>query len=203
MFSGIVEATSPLLSLKKSRQVLRIVLKRPKIFKSLKEGESISVDGVCLTLEKFNSQKMWFTLGPETLKITKWNEKNLTSKVFNLEKSLTLESVVGGHLMTGHIDGLSCVKKIKTKGASKLLTLTVPTKYKKFFWKKGYIGLNGLSLTINGVKGNCLEICLIPKTLELSNISLVKQGDFLNFESDYIARIVVHSVKKISANRKS
>ena len=193
MFSGIVETTSISLSVQKSKQILRLALKRPKSFKSLKEGESISVDGVCLTLENFNSKKMVFALGPETLKITKWNEKKLKNKVFNLEKSLTLESALGGHLMTGHIDGLSCVKKIRTQGASKFLTLTVPAKYKRFFWKKGYIGLNGLSLTINGVKGNCLEVCLIPKTLELSNISLVKQGDFLNFELDYFTRIVVHN----------
>ncbi len=196
MFSGIVETTTLSLNVQKSKQILQIALKRPKSFKSLKEGDSLSVDGVCLTLEKFDSKKMFFDIGLETLKITKWNKKKLENKIFNLERSLTLKSALGGHLMTGHIDGLAHVKKVKKKGASTLLSLEIPTKYKKFFWKKGYIGLNGLSLTINEIKGNCLEVCLIPKTLKLTNISLVKEGGFLNFEVDYFTRIVVHSFKK-------
>ncbi len=195
MFSGLVEATASFLSVQKSQQVLRVALNRPKSFKSLKEGESIAVDGVCLTLESFDSKKMLFALGAETLKITKWNEKKLKNKVFNLEKSLTLKSALGGNLMTGHIDGLAQVKEIKKKGESRLLSLTIPIKYKKFFCKKGYIGLNGISLTINEINGCHLEVCLIPKTLKLTNIHLVKQGDFLNFEVDYFTRITVNYLK--------
>ncbi|MGI9548915.1 MAG: riboflavin synthase, partial [Bdellovibrionales bacterium] len=99
MFSGIIEAVSPCVSAKASSNNLQLTLKRPKSFKSLQEGASIAVDGICLTLESFNSQKMVFSLGPETLSITGWNAKNCKNKELNLERSLSLQSALGGHIM--------------------------------------------------------------------------------------------------------
>lgn len=193
MFSGLVEQTSLALELKSTKHLIRLVLKRPASFDSLKEGESICVDGLCLTLEKFNAEKMVFALGPETLKIINWTPEKLKDKIFNLERSITLQSTIGGHLLTGHVDGLALVKQIKKQGESLIVQIQVPSKFKNFFWEKGYIALNGVSLTVNKVKDRTLELCFIPKTLKMTNLSYIKKGDLLNFELDYMSRFFIHA----------
>lgn len=195
MFSGLVEQTTSALEVKATDHLLKLTLKRPSSFKSLQEGESICVNGVCLTLESFDESKMLFSLAVETLKITKWTAEDLKNKTFNLEASLTLQKAVGGQLLTGHVDGLAEVKEIKEKGDSRILKVQVPRRFKDFFWSKGYIALNGVSLTINKVRGQTLELCLIPKTLELSNLSQIKVGELLNFEVDYASRAFVSGAK--------
>ena len=191
MFSGLIEEVSSVLKVESQKNLLRVWIKRPKSFSKIKEGDSICVDGVCLTLEKFDKQKMQFGLAPETLKITKWTAKNLKNKAVNLERSLSLQSALGGHLTTGHVDGLATVTSVKKKGESKIVKLRIPKGHSQSFWKKGYITLNGTSLTINEAKGSTIELCLIPKTLNLTNLNLVKKGDLLNFEVDYFTRILV------------
>ena len=190
MFSGLIQATTTPIKVSLLQECLQLELKRPQSFKSLKEGESIAVDGLCLTLEKFDSQKMIFKLSVETLKITKWTPQKLKNRTFNLERSLTLKQALGGHLLTGHIDGLARVMSAKKKGKSLILKVKIPSSYKPFFTKKGYIALNGLSLTVNKTQNSSVEVCLVPKTLKLTSLSQVKKGDLLNFEVDYLARIV-------------
>lgn len=192
MFSGLVEQTSPVLEAKAQSHFIQLVLERPSAYVSLKEGESVSVDGICLTLENFDKERMTFSLGPETLKITGWTLEKLKNKNVNLERSLTLQSAIGGHLLTGHVDGLALVKQVKKEGRSLIVQIEVPKEFKNFFLKKGYIALNGVSLTINDLKKGSLELCLIPKTLQLTNLSHIKIGDWLNFEVDYISRFFVH-----------
>ena len=197
MFSGLVEQMSPVLEVRAKSKIIELLLKRPEDYSSLKEGESISVDGVCLTLESFDEEKMAFSLGPETLKITGWTSENLKNKVFNLERSITMQSVLGGHLLTGHLDGLAVVKQVEKQGDSFIVQLEVPKEFKNFFFRKGYIALNGVSLTVNELKERCLEICLIPKTLELTNLSHIKKGDLLNFEVDYISRFFTYNFQNV------
>lgn len=193
MFSGLVDQTSLAVHVKSLSKSIRLALERPLAYKSLKEGESLCMDGICLTLESFNKKTMSFTLGPETLKITKWTPQKIKKKVFNLERSLSLQSMVGGHLLTGHVDGLALVQKVEKQGESLLVQVKVPLEFKPFFWKKSYIALNGVSLTVNDVQGACISLCLIPKSLELTNLSYIKEGDCLNFEVDYMSRLFVHS----------
>ena len=195
MFTGLVEETSPVLQAELKGEIMGLSLKRPSSFQNLKEGESVSIDGLCLTLESFNEEKINFSLGPETLKITGWTLDKLKGKTVNLERSLTLQSAVGGHFLTGHVDGLALVKKIKKQAESLRVQIQMPKGFKKFFWKKGYIALNGVSLTINKTKGRILEIGLIPQTLKRTNLSAVKEGDLLNFEADYISRALAHNNK--------
>ena len=194
MFSGLVTAKSSVLEVKECESLLELVLKRPYNFKELKTGESIAVDGVCLTLKSFDEQSMAFDLGPETLQVTGWTAGKIKSKVFNLEPSLTLRSAVGGQVLTGHVDGLTVVAQSKKQGESCLLTVQIPKKYRKFIWEKGYLALNGVSLTVNKMKRAKIDICLIPETLKRTNLSLVKEGDSLNFEVDYMARSSIHVI---------
>ena len=195
MFSGLVTAKSSVLEVKQSEFLFQLILKRPDSFKELKTGESLSVDGVCLTLKSFDKQSITFDLGPETLKITQWTNEKIKNKIFNLEQSLSLQSAIGGQILTGHVDGLAVVTQIKEKGESWLLTVQIPLKFKKFIWEKGYLALNGVSLTINKVKQLNIEICLIPETLKRTNLSLIEKGDKLNFEVDYMARSSIHAIQ--------
>ena len=192
MFSGLVEQTSSVFKVSKKEDLLQLKLERPSSFPSVQTGDSFCVDGLCLTLESFDKQSLAFSLGPETLKITGWTPQKIKNKTVNLERSLTLQSALGGHFLTGHIDGLAQVQKLEKKGKSLLLTVLIPGPFKKFFWKKGYIALNGVSLTVNKIKGRSLEVCLIPETLKRSNLSQVKEGDDLNFEVDYLSRFFIH-----------
>ncbi len=196
MFSGIIEAASRPLEVQASKHLIRLTLKKPASFKSLREGESISVDGACLTLESFNSKKMVFAMGPETLKATGWTARKLRGKLMNLERSLTLQKAVGGHLITGHVDGLALVTSLKKRGESLIAKIKIPEDFSLFFWKKAYIALNGVSLTVNQAKDPFLEVCLIPKTLELTNLRELKEGVRLNFEADYMARPMIAAFQK-------
>lgn len=182
---------APVLKVREQDHRLQISLKRPDSFRSLKQGESISLDGVCMTLEGFDEGHLRFSAAPETLQITGWNLENLKGRTFNLERSLTLQSAVGGHFVTGHVEGRAKVKKITKQGESLIVQIRLPKKFKKFFWKKGFIALNGVSLTVNKIRGAVLELCLIPETLKRTNLSSLKEGDFLNFEADYMARPLV------------
>lgn len=198
MFSGIVEAAGRPLKIQASKHLIRLTLERPASFKSLREGESVSVDGVCLTLESFSSKKMVFGIGPETLKATAWTARGLRGKLMNLERALTLQKAVGGHIITGHIDGQALVSSVKKRGESLIAQIKIPEKHRLFFWKKAYIALNGASLTVSQEKGPCLEVCLIPKTLELTNLRELKKGSRLNFEVDYMARPMIAAFQKTS-----
>ena len=194
MFSGLVTAKSSVLEIKECESLLKLILKRPDSFKELNTGESIAVDGVCLTLKSFDEQGMAFDLGPETLKVTGWTAEKIKHKTFNLEPSLALQSAIGGQILTGHVDGLTVVTQAKKEGESCLLTVQIPKKFKKFIWEKGYLALNGVSLTVNKIKREKIDICLIPETLKRTNLSLVKEGDSLNFEVDYMARSSIHAI---------
>ena len=197
MFSGIVTECLPCLDCKVFEHLLRVTFPLPPAYKNLREGDSLSVDGVCLTLDTLHKKTMSFSVGPETLKITGWRESTFQERRFNMEQSLAFYQPVGGHLVAGHVDGLVEVLSCKGKGESQELTLKLPEGFQKFFWRKAYIALNGASLTVNGIKGNTLELCLIPKTLAKTNLNSLREGDRLNFEVDSLARLFVESFENI------
>ncbi len=189
MFSGRVKWVSPVLEVRLQAPILHLKIKKPPSFpSSIEEGDSLCVNGICLTLEGIEGQRLSFALSPETLKITGWTPEKLRDSTLNLEPSLTLQSAIGGHYVTGHGDGLALVKDVKKLGESRRIRIAVPKKFKSFFWDKAYIALNGVSLTVNKANGPLLDISLIPKTLKETNLSRIQKGDQLNFEVDYMSR---------------
>ena len=170
MFSGIITECLLPLGSESSDQLITVIFPRPRSYKNLKEGESISINGVCLTIDKLQKSKMTFKIGPETLKITNWNEDSFKRNHFNIERSVLFNQPFGGHFVTGHVDGLAHIISIKKKGESKILILSLPKGFQKFIWRKGYVVLNGVSLTVNRINKNKLEVCLVPKTLQETNL---------------------------------
>lgn len=192
VFTGIVEAKGKILSASLDRDLVRIVVEKPSDFQDLKIGDSVAVNGICLTVERFDSTQMVFALGAETLKITGWSPAVLLSTTVNLERSLRLGDRIHGHMVSGHVDATGEVAVIEDVGGSVKLAVRTPKSLVSFVWPKGSWAVNGVSLTINLVQNDLVEMCLIPETLLRTNLGDLKPGDKVNLEIDMMARGLVH-----------
>ena len=197
MFTGIIKSVNSILKVTEYKGEMKIQVEKPgqSDFSNLKPGDSVAVDGVCLTLEELSSNVMNFHLGYETLKITGWSKQKLQDRKVNLEPALKIGDSIGGHFVSGHVDGMAEVLSCTTKEASFLMEIKVPDKFKNYFWKKSFITLNGVSLTVNEVKRDCLFICVVPETLKRTNLLDQKPGHFLTFEVDFLSRTLVSTLK--------
>ncbi|MGE0631986.1 MAG: riboflavin synthase [Pseudobdellovibrionaceae bacterium] len=195
MFSGIIEARSPILRTENLDQAVRIFLQKPPDFTDLKLGDSIACDGVCLTLEAQTDSEIVFTAAAETIKVLKWSSQSWQSRVINLERSLRFGDRIHGHLVTGHVDSLGEVLVSETIGDSWILKTKVESSVLPFIWKKGSITLNGVSLTVNAIEDSVVEVCLIPETVKRTNLGLLKKGSWINVEPDYMAKAMMRAIE--------
>lgn len=186
MFSGIIEQTTNAKKIEKTGNSLRLHLKLPKGWK-VKKGESISIDGICSTVESLKDGKFGIYYMPETLRKVATQEISM-SHLFNLERSLTLQSLIGGHLVSGHIDTTAQLFSIKKEQDSKVMKFKINQKYTKYIIEKGSIAINGVSLTIISVGKDYLSISLIPYTLKNTNLGELEAGNLVNIELDMIAK---------------
>lgn len=197
MFSGIIEAQSKVLTHATTDQAIRIEIQRPSHFDDLRIGDSVSTNGVCLTIEKFDHEKIQFCLGVETLKLLRAGFDLWLKYPLNLERSMRLGDRVHGHLVTGHVDSLAKILKSYADGECWQLRIEILDPQISFFWKKGSVCLNGVSLTVNEVQKksgqNWIEVCLIPETIQKTNLKFYQAGQFLNIESDYLAKAFINS----------
>lgn len=191
MFSGIVEGVQPVVKSIAIKDTLQIEVQRPADFDDIKIGDSISMDGVCLTVETFNSETIQFTLGFETLKVTGWTAESLLNRPVNLERSLRLGDRIHGHLVSGHVDGRAEVVSLE-KGESWLVILEIKNFARQFMWPKGSVTFNGVSLTVNNIEGSRVSVGLIPETLKRTNLQFLKPGDGVNVEYDLWAKAFVN-----------
>ncbi|MGE3683751.1 MAG: riboflavin synthase [Bdellovibrionales bacterium] len=192
MFSGIVETTTRVRGAQNSAGILRISLDRPPGFTDLHSGDSVAVDGICLTLEDFDSVQMTFALGPETLRITGWGPEGVLNKVVNLERSLRLQDRVHGHFVTGHVDAKGRILNVTEEGEALRLQIDIPGVLRDFIWPKGSVAVNGVSLTVNNVGAQSFQVGLIPETLKRTNLGALEVGDHVNLEVDNMARGLIH-----------
>jgi riboflavin synthase len=197
MFSGIVETTATIDGCTERDGVLECTLSRPADFADLKTGDSIAVDGICLTLEKFDSKTLTFALGPETLRVTGWAAASVLGKVVNLERSLRLNDRIHGHLVTGHVDALGEIMACDREGETLRLTIAIPEKLGPYIWSKGSVAVNGVSLTVNAAGASEFQVGLIPETLKRSNLGRLAKGARVNLEIDNMARGLIHAVQRM------
>ncbi len=194
MFSGIIESTESMIESRALDQTREVVIQRPSFFDDIKIGDSIAVNGVCLTLESFTPTTMKFTLGFETLKVLGSTFNLWLTRPVNLERSLAFGARVHGHFVTGHVEAMVPVVKSEGLGDNWLLSVRLPADLKKYYWKKGSLALNGVSLTINSVEHNDVEVCLIPETQKRTNLPQFKVGDSICFEPDSFAKAVAQAL---------
>ena len=195
MFTGLVEETVRAISVTKKEDGISLKVERPPLFNDLKRGHSICVNGACLTVVNSNiseDQFLMFDLGAETLKTT--NHGTLRAgDLVNLERALKVGDRLHGHVVVGHVDELARVDEVKPlEGGCLNLHITIK-KHPEYLWSKGSIVLNGVSLTINDIFQNTFEVCLIPETLEKTNLSQLKTGEKINIEYDFMAKGVVRA----------
>jgi len=195
MFSGIIEETSPIVEASARPGLVRVSLARPNSFDDIKTGDSIACNGVCLTVENFDSEKITFALALETLKVLRLSEdpSALLGQRWNLERSLRFGDRIHGHLVTGHVENLGEIVKSFADGESWLMDIRVQDSILPFIWKKGSLTIHGVSLTLNEVQSNVVSVCLIPETQKRTNLISKKVHDWVNIEPDYMAKAVVRA----------
>ena len=203
MFSGIVAGTGKIISLKSNKDFMTLKVDPPKGFcKVLKKCASISVNGICLT--SLNKCKNWLSFDVVEETLSRTNLKDLKKgNILNLERSITPSTEIGGHLMSGHIHFTGKIKKINKKDNTKDLIIGFPKKYKDYILEKGYIGVNGCSLTIGKVNKEAFYVHLIPETLSVTNLDMLKEGSNVNIEIDQNTMTIVETVKNILSTQKS
>jgi riboflavin synthase len=196
MFSGIVQEFSKKTEVKSKDYGINLSVRVTKKFtKGLKKGDSVAVNGVCLTVKKFNSDTINFDVIHESLKLT--NLKSLNSDLpLNLERSLKMGDEIGGHLVSGHVHSKGKILDFK-KSKETLLKIELPKSIKGYILKKGYVALNGISLTVVNVDSKSFSVSLIPETLENTNLKFLKKGDLLNIEADQQTVAIVETIKKL------
>ena len=191
MFTGIIQALGRVADLQQVGGDVRLLIESSDLpLANANIGDSIAVNGVCLTVTEFQgSNAFWMDVSCETINCTTFNELAVESQV-NLEKSLTPESALGGHLVTGHVDGMGQVLKITTEARSTRFLIEAPQVLAKYIAAKGSICIDGTSLTVNTVENNQFDINIIPHTLENTLFSTYRVGTRVNLEVDIIARYV-------------
>lgn len=152
-------------------------------------GDSIAVNGVCLTVVDNSANSFTVDVMPETVKSTNIDNLQAGAKV-NLEKSLQPKSFMGGHIVNGHVDGIGTIKSIKEEKNAKIFTIEVSKEITKYLVDKGSVALNGISLTVMDFSDNTLKVSLIPETIRSTNLKYLDQGDEINIETDIIGKYV-------------
>jgi riboflavin synthase len=190
MFSGIVDHCGQIKEIVQSDKSFRITISSE--FSDLNLGESIAIDGACLTVTSINGKNFTVELSPETrnLTIARYYKEEVA---VNLERSLRLIDRLGGHFVTGHVDGTCRIKLIqKHDDFMEIHFDSFPAKFNSYLVKKGSIAINGVSLTLNEIEENSFKVMLIPHTLQVSNLSTLTVGDPVNIEFDYLAKLVIN-----------
>lgn len=192
MFTGIVQAVGHVRDLIVDAQGTRSVIAAGKLDMSdVALGDSIAVNGVCLTVTSLLADAFSVDVSPETLACTSGFEPGGS---VNLEKALRLADRLGGHLLSGHVDGVGEIVGIEAVGENRLLVVRVPAELVRYMARKGSIALHGVSLTVNAVEGDQVRINLIPHTLAETNLASLSVGAQVNIEVDLIARYVERMV---------
>jgi riboflavin synthase len=192
MFSGLVEAEVPVLSAFERASGVELRLKLPDFFDDVQIGDSISVNGVCLTVEAVAQGQVAFFVGPETLAVTGWTAELLGQTRVNLERSLKLGDRLHGHFVLGHVDGIGQILQVNENDGWRALTISLPKALRPLVWLKGSVTVNGVSLTVNETSSEGFRVDLIPETLRLTNLGRLAIGDTVTIEVDQMARGLHH-----------
>jgi riboflavin synthase len=186
MFTGIVETMGQVRGVQASGQGMRVVIDRGGLsLDDVKVGDSIAVNGCCLTVVQLEPDAFHVDVSQETLSATTGFAHG---EAVNLEKALQLGDRLGGHLVTGHVDARADVTRLERIGESWLVELRVPALLKQYIARKGSVTLNGVSLTVNRVDDDRFEVNLIPHTMQVTNLKHLRPGAQVNLEVDLLAR---------------
>lgn len=194
MFSGIIQATGKVKKRVRKADTINFEIECPELIKEFKVGDSIAVNGVCLTVEKTEGNSFFVSITKKTEKETNLGIAK-TGDIVNLETPLKIGDKISGHFLTGHIDFKTKIVSFSKFSQTGKIILSIPETFMKYFVKRGSIGVDGISLTIAEIKGNRIEIYIIPFTIENTNLKYRKAGDIVNIEIDIMAKYIENFLK--------
>ena len=189
MFTGIIEEVGRVVSFVPEAAAWKLQLRAERTPRGVALGDSIAVNGCCLTVTKFDSTGLWFDVLEETRRLTNFAEMKVGSAV-NLELSLRHEGRIGGHFVTGHIDVPGRIEQFEMRGKDYYLRVHAPNGFARYLVYKGSVAIDGISLTVAEVEGDFFAVWLIPHTLTATNLNEKKTGDQVNLEFDLLAKYV-------------
>jgi len=202
LFTGIIQEKGKFLRKYKDSSKYQLEIKAEKVLDNIKKGDSIAVNGVCLTVVDFGRGYFRADVMPETLKATNLGGLQRDS-VVNLEQSLRPNDFIGGHFVTGHVDSTAVVDSIKSKDNARIVELKVDQEIEKFIVQKGSVALNGVSLTVMKIDNNSLKISLIPESWSETNLSMLSAGDRVNIETDMLGKYVYKMLANFKGTKQS
>jgi len=195
MFTGIIEGLGTIREIRSTGLGKRLSVHADFDLHQTKIGDSISVNGACLTMVMIEGLRFQVDLSPETLAKTTFGRAKIGARV-NLERALRLSDRLDGHLVSGHIDGIGTVKLKEKIGNAINITIEVPETLSYYMIKKGSVAVDGISLTINNCGRNGFDVSIIPHTAELTTLSFINAGDLVNIETDMIGKYVERFVRR-------
>ena len=193
MFTGIVEGIGKVKKISKAtknRSAIQMIVDLGKHGKDLKTGQSVALNGVCLTVTKLSKTECTFEMIEETTKKTDLGNLKLGG-IVNIERSLKVGDRLEGHFVLGHVDGVGIIKKIQKKPKEVQIWFEVPKNLSKYVVKKGSIAIDGISLTVVEIKNNLASVCLIPHTIQVTNFKTKNIGDKVNIETDILGKYIL------------
>ncbi len=194
MFTGIIEQLGKVKSIENYSGIRCLRIESEDIALDTKIGDSIAVNGVCLTVTKIDGKILSFEVVSETLNNTNLKDVKINDKV-NLERSLKLQDKLGGHLVSGHVDCLGIIRKKFSRSGTEVFEIAVPSEFSRNIVDKGSVALDGISLTVAKVSGNVLSVNVIPHTLKETTLGLKSCSVKLNVEFDVIGKYVKSFLK--------
>jgi len=187
MFTGLIETVGRVKRVVPGARAMCLAIETDLAVQAMRDGESVAVDGVCLTVARRSGKSFEADAVAETLEHTTLGALRAGDSV-HLERALAVGDRLGGHLVQGHIDAVAKVVRLRCRGDDVRLTVTLPASLRGFVAKKGSIALHGVSLTVSAVTSRSFEVALIPETLARTNLGGLRAGDGVNVEVDLVAR---------------
>ncbi len=185
MFTGIVEEVGIVAKISDNAMTVRA----SKVLEDVKLGDSIAVNGACLTAVNFSKSEFSVDLSPETMRRTSLGQLSAGGSV-NLERALLASDRMGGHIVQGHVDGTGRVMSIRPEGDSTIFRIRVPKRLDRYIVEKGFVAVDGISLTVVKRGASSFTLAVIPYTLKNTNLASVSVGDQVNLEADILAKYV-------------
>ena len=189
MFTGIIEETGRVVAFVAGANSWRLQIAARSALSGVALGDSIAVNGCCLTVAAFDSEHLFFDVLEESRRLTNFSELSAGAPV-NLERSLRFDGKVGGHFVSGHVDGLGVIEILELRGKDTYLRVKAPAGSGRYLIHKGSIALDGMSLTVAEVDGDAFAVWLIPTTLEVTNVRARGVGQSVNLEFDLLGKYV-------------
>lgn len=202
LFTGIIQEIGKVRNIIKGSKSIRLAIEAPKLAPKIAIGDSICTNGVCLTVTKKAVTIFWADATPETVKRTNLYDLRQGDCV-NLERSLTLQDLIGGHLVSGHVDGVGIISKIFYEENAQYLIINVEPKILFYMVEKGSVAVDGISLTIANIDERSFTVSIIPHSLQNTTLKYKTIGSKVNIECDMIGRYVSKFIDNMKKNTKN